>query len=443
MKTVIDRLKVMNAPRDNELTDFYNFLDGKSEWKKPGNRHFWKADMMVQHGADFHLSVRVPSSRTTGTEKVSGENLKRKYLPWGATNIMVSGDEYVNIFPAWDWSRIPGVTTAKDDVIPEKPEASQRTINTPQSTYYFSSADFAGGVSDGVFGLSAYDYSWDSIRGRKAWFFTPEAMYCFGAGIEASKSKPIITNVNQCLSSGQVTVNVDGEKSIFEGSEMTRSDIRWAHHDRVGYFFPSGGDITLKNADQSGSYNELVGSSRSSSPVTLKVFSLWIDHGNSPAGGRYEYIVVPSKDVNQFEKWLEDNPLKMIINDNNYQAVHDRSSGVFAVAFYRAGTITLEQRLSVLVSRPCLLLIQSVRNGAGYKITVSDPTTKIQNVILKISKTLKGPDAIINPDQSTSISIIFPSGDNAGRSLTMEFLNETSTSAGIENFKPGPLPNYY
>jgi len=420
IKTITNRLKAMNAPRTSELTNCYNFINGTSDFKSPGNKHFWKADMMVHHGATFYLSAKIPSSRTIGTEKMNGENLKRKFLPWGATNIMVDGDEYRNIFPAWDWSGIPGVTTVKENV----------TDSTNGSAYLISSSVFAGGVSDGVFGLAAYDYSWDGINGRKAWFFTPDAMYCFGAGISASKTNPVITNVNQCYSSGTVTVSKNGVKSTINGVEMNLSNLSWSHHDRVGYFFPTGGEITVKNINQTGSWYD-INISQSVTPVTHKVFSLWIDHGNAPSDSRYEYIVVPSKELTQFETWIGTNPLKMIANNKEVQAVWDKNSGVFGIAFYSPGTISLEAGLSVWVDRACLLLIQSVNKGASYKITVSDPTTTQQNVTIKISKKLSGTGVILNPDQSSSISFTFPIGDDAGISIKSEFTTETSSNSSV------------
>jgi chondroitin AC lyase len=443
MLIIIDRLRAMNAPRSSELNKCYDFADGRAGFQSPGNRHFWKADIMVHHGGNFYLSARIPSARIIGTEKVSQENLKRKYLAWGSTNILVDGREYWNVFPAWDWSRIPGVTTAKDDVIKEDPYANGSTVNTTRSADLVSSSDFAGGVSDGVYGLAAYDYSWDGIRGRKAYFFSPEAMYCFGAGITASKNTPVITNVDQCNSRGTATISTNGKKSVIGGDASTFTDLSWAHHNRVGYLFPAGGEVTVQNMDQTGSWSD-ISASQSATPVTQKIFSLWIDHGKTPADARYEYIVVPDRDLAQFEKWTHANPLRLITNSADFQSIHDKSSGLYGIAFYRPGTTILDAGLAVTVSRACLLLIQGINKEGGYKITVSDPTTKAQNLIIRISKRLTGPGANVNPDESTSISVTLPSGEYAGKSVKMDFSTvPASGSSGFENFKPGPLPFYY
>lgn len=410
IKTFVTRLKGMNAPRLEELTNCYNFINGTADFQNPGNRYFWKSDIMVHHGSSFYLSARIPSSRTVGTEMMNKENLKRKYLPWGATNIMIEGNEYHNIFAVWDWSRIPGVTSFREDVAAD--------ING--GAYLNSTSGFAGGVSDDVYGLAAYDYSWDGINGRKAYFFTPEAMYCLGAGISTSKSNPVITSVNQCFSSGVVTVNKNNVKSTIDGTETLFSNLKWIHHNRVGYLFPTGGEITVKNMNQTGSWND-INTSQSSDPITQKVFSAWISHGNSPVDGKYEYIVVPSKDVSQFEKWTENNPLKMIVNSKDIQAVCDKKAGIFAIVFYGQGTITLEPGFSVSVDKTCLLLIQSESKGEKYKISVSDPTYSLQNVTIGITKKLLGQGAINNSDNSSTLNISFPSGDETGRTVTNEY----------------------
>jgi chondroitin AC lyase len=414
LKIIVNRLKLMNPFRSAELNDCYNFINGSSDFTNPGNKHFWKSDIMVQHGPTFYLSARVPSKRTIGTETMNNENLKRKWLPWGATNIMIDGDEYRNIFAVWDWSRIPGVTSVKEEV-PGLP------VNG--GYYLVSSTEFAGGVSDGIFGLAAYDYSWDGVSGRKSYFFTPDVLYCLGAGISASKSNPVITNINQCFSSGAVTLKNKDTISTFDGAEITSSNIKWVHHNRVGYYFPSDGEITVKNMNQTGSWND-INLSESKTPLTYKVFSAWIGHGNVPFNNKYEYVVVPSKSVEQFRTWVESNPLRMISNTTDIQAFHEIYKKVYGIVFYKSGGINLEHGLFVWAEKPCLLLVQDINNGSRYKISISDPTTKLQNINLRISKKLSGPGAVYNNDKTSGISVILPDGDNAGKTITLEYSSD-------------------
>jgi chondroitin AC lyase len=416
--SLINRFISINAPRSRELSQFIDFINGKNPFLNPGNRHFWKSDIMVQHGSDFYLSARVPSKRTMGSETMNDENLKKKWLPWGATNIMIDGDEYRNIYPTWDWSRIPGVTGVLEDIPGGMPFTG--------GAYIVSATDFAGGVSDGTYGLAAYDYSWDGVSGRKAWFFTPEAMYCFGSGIKASKEKQVITSVNQCFSSGKVAVMNNKKLSSVEGTEVTSPGIKWIYHDRVGYLFPAGGEITVKNADQTGTWYD-INLSQSKTPVINKVFSTWIDHGKNPSDARYEYIVVPFKDLSQFTKWQKKNPLKMVSNSPDIQAVFDNNGNIYGIAFYKSGTVSLGEGLNVETDKPCLILIQVV-SKSGYKISVSDPTALLTDLNIKISDVVHGRESTNNPDGTTSINFVLPSGDEAGKSVTSEFSRKIITA---------------
>jgi hypothetical protein len=411
LKTYLARLISMNAPRQEELTAAIRFIDGKAPFYDPGNRHFWKSDIMVQHGPGFYLSAKIPSKRTYGTERMNEENLKRKWLPWGATNIMNDGDEYRNIFPVWDWSRIPGVTSVLEDVfVPVQ----------VFSAYIVSSCDFAGGVSNGKYGFAAYDYTWDTVSARKAYFFTPYGMYCLGAGIKAEKANPVITGINQCYSSGKVIIRDKQKGYTINDRVVTLHDPVWIHHDRVGYFFPSGGNITVKNTDQEGAWHE-INLSQSDKPVKHKVFSTWITHGNHPSGGKYEYIVLPSVDLREFESRIKSNPLRMIMNTPDLQAVQDIDAGIYGIAFYVPGTVELEPGLKLTSGDPCLLLLESLKISNGFRITVSDPTTLLTGIRLKISKNLTGPGVIGNEGDATVISWILPSGDEAGKSTGYEY----------------------
>jgi hypothetical protein len=140
-----------------------------------------------------------------------------------------------------------------------------------------------------------------------------------------------------------------------------------------------------------------------------------------PSGEKYEYIVVPSKSVEQFKTWVESNPLKMISNTTDFQAFHETNKKIFGVVFYKTGGINLAQGLYVWADNPCLLLIQEINNGSRFKISISDPTTKLQNINIKISKRLSGSGVVYNDDKTSGISVFLPEGDNAGKSITLEY----------------------
>jgi hypothetical protein len=74
-----------------------------------GTHHFWIADYTTHHTPTFFISVRMHSNRTRPSEMVNGENLLGWHLADGAVFTYQHGDEYSAIFPAWAWTKIPGL----------------------------------------------------------------------------------------------------------------------------------------------------------------------------------------------------------------------------------------------------------------------------------------------------------------------------------------------
>lgn len=62
----------------------------------------------------------------------------------GATNIRVNGNEYADIFPVWEWDRIPGTTL---------PAGEKRN---PVDWGSKGTCTFTGGVSDGKYGVMTF-----------------------------------------------------------------------------------------------------------------------------------------------------------------------------------------------------------------------------------------------------------------------------------------------
>lgn len=87
----------------------------------------------------------------------------------------------------------PGVTAPQMNKIPMA-QSSWQTRGT---------STFAGGVSDSIYGASAYSYRDDyadiNTKAKKAWFFFDEEVVCLGAGISSTSPEDIFTTVNQSL----------------------------------------------------------------------------------------------------------------------------------------------------------------------------------------------------------------------------------------------------
>lgn len=130
---------------------------------------------MTHHRPGWYMSARMYSTRTMNTDNLAGcgEGLLSHYLAEGATCIMRHGDEYLNLFPVWDWQRVPGTTV----------ELAPHSSADPQRK---GASAFAGGASDGTVGVAAFQLQRDSLRARKAWFFFSDLAVCLGADIRCA-----------------------------------------------------------------------------------------------------------------------------------------------------------------------------------------------------------------------------------------------------------------
>jgi hypothetical protein len=146
---------------------------------------------------------------------------------------------YQDIFPVWDWQKIPGTTVEQNGVFAGSPRRK-------------GTKDFVGGVSDGQYGLAVFDLERDKLQARKAWFFFDREYVCLGAGITCRSQNQVITTANQCYLRGDVTTFSSAEeKRLSKGEHRLESPIT-VHHNNVTYIFDSDANVLLRNTLQEG-----------------------------------------------------------------------------------------------------------------------------------------------------------------------------------------------
>jgi len=332
----------------------------------PTHNQFWKSGYTLHLRPAYTFSVQTASMRTLRTERGNNENILGKFLPDGATNIQRSGSEYANLMPVWEWDKIPG-TTSRD-----YPDDNGATVlkewGIPGTT------KFVGGVSDGVYGVSCYDLDYDSVQAKKAWFFFDREVVCLGAGINSSAKENITTTINQAWFRGEVFSSNGAQKN-------GKSEI-WAVHDSIGYIFPQGGDLEISNKAQSGSWYRINHFQRKTE-LTHNVFKIWLNHGQNPQNGSYQYIVVPGIDVAGLKKYNR-SMIQILKNNEEIQAVEHTGLNMLQAVFYKPGTLNVEG-LSLRVDQACTVYIKDL-NGKSPRLYIADPTqekTSI-NVLLKL-----------------------------------------------------------
>ena len=385
-------LKLDAAPRREELERMALRLEKGVSPACPaltGHRHFWRSDYTAHHLPEFMASVRLTSDRMLQTELVNDENQLGVHLSDGVMYLYATGEEYRNIFPVWDWARLPGITA-------EHNRPLGRVRNGRKGT-----RAFAGGVSDGTFGLSAMDFERDGLVAKKAWFFFGGEVVCLGAGIASTNGFRVVTSLNQCLADGPVTAKrADGTVSVLASPEKL-SEPAWVHHGGFVYALLQGaGNIGVGVSAQKGSWKR-ISTARRADEVTQEVFSLWINHGESPRDAAYAYVVAARPDAAASGAYASAMPVRVVSNTPAVQAVENPPAGILQIAFYRAGVVEAAGWGAVRVDRPCLLMLRRV--DGRVKGAVCDPAQRDGQVRVEVG--------------GRSCSVPLPSGPMRGSSV--------------------------
>jgi chondroitin AC lyase len=342
---------------------------------QPGeSKNFFRSDYMVFRQPGFYASVKLCSNRVIGEELVNGENLSGRYLADGATFLYQTGTEYAEIFPLWDWRRVPGVTCATTGAM-LAPAGKMET-------------DYAGGVSDGTYGAEGLDYRRDGVAGKKAWFFLDEGVVCLGAGITGTTGS-VRTSVDQRLADGPAIT----PRGPMQPGMRSCKGVPWVLNGNTGYLFPQPLDLWAGTQRQSGAWTKVF-SSGSKAEISANVFSIWIDHPSDNAS--YAYTILPAATVGKLQKYAATPPVEILSNTPETQAVRDDAAGVTEILFYKAGELRTATS-TVSADGPCAVI---VRKGTIY---LADPTQKE----LQVTLTINGKPRLVK----------LPQGQMAGKSV--------------------------
>lgn len=358
-----------------------------------GNKHFWRSDIQIQRCPEYYFSVKMSSNRVIGAESCNSENLQGYYLGDGASYLYQTGKEYKNIFPFWDWKKIPGTTTLQD--------ANPLPVLTWKG--YRIPSDFVGGVSDGQNGIAVLDYNRLGLSARKSWFMFDDKIICLGAGIHSEENLPVTTSVNQTFLAGKVE------------SKMNSGYYQWILHDHLGYYFPEPLKMVLKTNAVKGKWTDVT-ILLSDDEMEAKLFNLYFDHGVNPENASYQYILIPQATQSVLEEMETKFPFR-IKNDKNFQLVETFDNKLTGVVFYEPGTADIFG--GITSEQPCVLMLKSQENG--IQLSVADPTQKLSELNLVLNGNYSGKNTKVQ-DGKTVVNIQLPQNEFAGQSVTLKLL---------------------
>lgn len=321
-----------------------------------GFSYYWRSDYAVHRLKNFSVTLKMSSARVIGAETTNNENMSGYHIADGMLLSYATGAGYDDIFPVWDWRRLPGVTA---------PQSPLPKFHTTQVK-----TDFTGGLSDGETGVAALDYAKDGVFAHKAWFFTPRGVVALGAGIASELAAPVVTGVEQTRADSPV------ERV---GEAIEHAGLRYT---------PLGDTkFVVKTGVVSGNWKRIYDNpSTPKADVSLEVFALAADHGVSPSGARYAYAIGAAGD---------DTPAGAFTNTPAVQVVKidDAKTGF---VFWKAG-----EAEGLSVDHPCLV----IHDARANVFRVADPTQKLKSLAITCA--------------GKTYEVALPTGARAGGTVTV------------------------
>ncbi len=413
---IAENLLAASDYRKAELQQIISIRNGERKPDLVSDTFFWHSEYFTHQRPGYFASVRMHSARNHTMEQPHNEEgLKMHHVADGSNFVSQSGREYLDIFPVWDWQKIPGATIVQKPALPHWKEIARKGLT-----------EFVGAVSDGKYGAVAMDFksAHDPLSARKAWFFYDDEYVCLGAGITSTAEYPVFTTLNQCLLSSEVIVKSRKQEITLQKGVHSISNATWIFHDGVGYLFPKPQNAGISNRQASGKWNDINHQSNSSGEVVHKdVFTLWLNHGFKPEGASYEYIVVPATDRSTLYEYTRNTPVEILANSESVQAVRHNGLHRTDIVFYKPGTIKVSDHVTLQALSPCVVMVTASERSI-QTIAVSDPGRKLASLKLKTSALLEGQGdnweaTWDKKEKESTIVIDLPQEGYAGQSVVL------------------------
>ncbi|AYN69482.1 chondroitin lyase [Euzebyella marina] len=413
-----EKLLSLSDYRKKELRSIINLRQDKKGDIISHATYFRHSEHFTFQRPNFFTSVRMYSTRVHNMEEpYNSEGLMNHYRGDGANHISISGDEYFDIWPVYDYRKIPGATIAQNDKMP-----------TPKEITKLGHTDFVGAVTDGTYGAVAFDFKTlsDTLTARKSWFFFDTEFVCLGAGISADNdSDKIVTTLNQTLLRSQPAVFSNNTLLELKPGIEKIDNTSWVFQDGIGYVFPKPTTVYVKNQQESGSWwriNKQVTSSKEQ--ISKDVFAIWLDHGAKPKNLSYQYIVKPATTIDNLKNSDINEAISILSNTPYLQAVKNNDLGIYQVVFYKGGTIKLNEYLELTSTTPGIVMLKIDGNNIN-QISVSDPNRELLQMQLTVSAKINEQGEHFSAkwekrEKQSHIKINMPVGVDAGSTVTLQ-----------------------
>jgi len=326
-------------------------------------------------------SIHGQSKYCWGTERQSKVNCFGLFQGLGALEIMaggspVSAEGSGREAEGWDWRHFEGTTA------PQLPlERIDRELTSP-----YSPETFVGGLShrgqQGIFAmvLNQPMPGQTVLAARKSWFFSENRVLFLASDLSCDEAS-YATETTLC----QRRLTRDQQGAVLptpvDGADLTGFPEEKALHparahwfidvQQTGYILPAGQRVVIARRHQKcRTYDDQAESEGD-------FLTAWLDHGLSPAGAAYEYMLVVRATPAAIQGLAAEPPYRVLQRDRAAHIVWDTQGHrwncvLFLPQELAARQIGAERLPLQAVDRPCLAVADVARTGE-LLLTVADP----------------------------------------------------------------------
>ncbi|KAI9249282.1 chondroitin AC/alginate lyase [Sporodiniella umbellata] len=336
-------------------------VKGVNQGNLVGTRYFFNADYMVHRTPKAIVTLKMYSNRTSNSECVNAQNTFGSHLSDGTIFHYLTGDEYRDVFGAWAWDLLPGITTAPGQ---KAPACNKLKTQGSQS--------FVGGVTRENTGVAVLDYKKGTVGFKKTVFFFPSA-YAVQMVPEGAST---VTVLDQRRAQGQTMMYVDGERAA---GSMTRS-MQTLWYDHLGYSFPQPRLVHVASGEKRSDW-ALIGISKGQEEVDL--WTAYVEDNGMPLT---QYVVQPGIEAADFQSQNATLPIALDyqLSEPQVHAAYSAQDDTIGLAFWTPGIYPLLswKTYSLHAHQPCVLLLTHTQHQ--LYITVTDPTQTLAQVQLDL-----------------------------------------------------------
>jgi len=405
------------------------------------SKYFYNSDLMI-HGRPFHyIAVKMLSNRTAGPESGSGLGKKNYHFGEGSTMIFKTGNEYVNARVGWNFRAVPGTTI------------EQKTNSLPNVDYGLNGKsfnDFAGGISDGNYGLCAFQLHranyYSKVTANKGYFFFDNGFVALGS--EIKKHPPyqgfeIWTTIDQPERKSDIKYFINDKLYSIPLNSTAKLDFTnvtggaWFYCNDKGYIIlpdKNGVNLKLWAEKRIGDWNDLDVRHHKGDTQSVNIFQLSFNHQKNPENGKYGYIVLPDITEEKLSDYFSNIQVRILENSDAVQAVQFVNSNITEIVFYKTNSIaiasgiqtpnekSLKSNLNLSVNHPAVIMLQD--SGAKLNISIADPNQIQEEIKVNVgAKLIGGTNVIWNSDTGNSeITFTLPQGIYSGKSVSQNFI---------------------